>query len=97
MINPLPALIVVILMAASGFGGWRAAMDHRDALELERKQGWADALDATAREIAKVKVINKTINTQADTIIKEKTILQECKNPNEMVDLINRAAKGVAK
>ena len=95
--NPLFIFAVLVVVAgAGGYGGWRVAMDHRDALELAEAQGKAQALEATAKEIAKIDVRNVTIRQQGETIIKEKPIYQECKNTPEMMGVINKALTGGA-
>lgn len=98
MINPYILLVIVFAIAGAGAGGFWFGMDYTNgkyaALENERKAGWADALDATARELAKIKVTQRNVTNQAETIIKEKTIYAECKHTPEMVELLNQAAKG---
>lgn len=99
--NPYIILGAVLAVISASIGGFFFGMDYKEkqhsAMELERKIGWGEALEAAAKEISKVKIYNKNITTQAETVIREKTILQECKNPAEMVTLINRAAKGETK
>lgn len=100
---PSPYLIIATLLAigGAGAGGFWFGIDWQQKRyaeeELARKSGWADALDATAKELAKLKVVNQTINRQAETIIKEKTVYTECKNTPEMIQTINGALKGGAK
>lgn len=95
--NPLPLLIAAIaIAAASGWAGWQACSDHRDALALAEAQGKAQALEATAQAIARIEVKNVTIRQQAETIVREKTVYQDCRNTPEMVQLLNAAAKGGA-
>lgn len=95
--NPLPILLAVLLAAGGFAAGWKAQSDHRDALELAEAQGKAAALEATARELAKLDIKQVTIRQRAETITRENTVYAECKNPPEMVELINQAAKGDAK
>lgn len=95
-----PAFYLISVLAAVAGGAW-FGMDYANKqyaeAELARKSGWSEALDATARELAKIKVTQRNVTTQAETIIKEKTIYAECKNSPEMVQLLNAAAKGAAK
>lgn len=96
--NPLVYLFAALaLFLAGATGGWKACADHRDALNLAEFKGRADALDATAREIAKLDIKQVTIKQTAETIIKERTVYQECKNTPEMMKVLNEAAKGGAK
>lgn len=92
--NPWPILLAIILFAAGAAGGWKAANDHRDALELADARGKAEALEATAKEIAKVKIVHQTITNQLETQIKEKTFYETCKNDPAVVKTINEALRG---
>lgn len=96
--NPLVYLFAALaLFLAGATGGWKACADHRDALDLAEVKGKVDALNATADAIAKIDVKQVTIRQQAETIIKERTVYQECKNTPEMMKVLNEAAKGGAK
>lgn len=89
--NPWPIILAVILFAAGGFGGWRAAMDHRDALELADARGREEALTAVATELAKIKVVQKTNNITLEREIVEKRIYQDCKHSLEALKVLNDA------
>lgn len=96
--NPLVYLFAALaLFLAGAAGGWKACADHRDALDLAEVKGKTDALNATAEAIAKLDVKQVTIRQQAETIIKERTVYQECKNTPEMMKVLNDAAKGGTK
>lgn len=96
--NPLIyVLIAAALVGGGGFVGWRAAMDHRDAIDLAEFKGKADALTATAVEIAKIDVRNVTIRQKVETQIKEIPVYRDCKNTPEVMGSINEALKGGAK
>lgn len=91
--------VIAMLLVIGGFaaGGW-FGMDYKEkqyaASELERKQGWSDALDATATALAKVKIVQKTITNEVETRVKEVPIYQECKNTQAVIETINKAARG---
>lgn len=96
--NPLLIFAVLVVAASAGaFGGWKVANGHRDALELAQAQGKAEALEATAKEIAKIDVRQVTINKKVETEVREKPVYVECKNTPEMMQVINDALKGSAK
>lgn len=95
--NPWPIILAVVLLAAGAVGGWKACSDHRDALELAEAQGKAAALDATAREIAKIEVRNTTVKQTVETQIKEIPVYRDCKNTPEVLGTINEALKGATK
>jgi len=89
--SPWPLLLAVVLFATGGFGGWRAAMDHRDALELADARGKAEALEAVAIEMAKVKVIQKNTTQILEKEIHERVQYKECKHTPEALKALNSA------
>lgn len=89
--NPWPIILAVILFAAGGFGGWRAAMDHRDALELADARGKEEALQAVAEQLAKVKIIQRTTTNILEKEVKEKLVYSECKHSPEALKALNSA------
>jgi uncharacterized protein (UPF0333 family) len=95
--NPWPIILAIILLAAGAAGGWKAANDHRDALELVEAKGKSDALTATAEAIAKIDVRNVTVRQTVQTQIKEIPIYSECRNAPEVMQTINQALSGGAK
>lgn len=96
--NPLVYVVAVVLIAAAGAaGGWKVANDHRDALELAEAKGKADALTATAHEIAKIDVRNVTIKQTLETQTREVPVYRDCKNTPEVMKTINEALSGGVK
>jgi hypothetical protein len=91
MISPWPLVLAFVIAAGSGFAGWRAAMDHRDALELADARGRADALEAVATELAKVKIVQKTNNITLEKEVREKLVYTECKHTPEALKALNSA------
>ena len=89
--NPWPLLVSAFLFAAGGFGGWRAAMDHRDAIELADARGRADALEAVAGEIAKVKIVQKNTTQILEKEIHERIQYKDCKHTQEALKMLNDA------
>jgi len=89
--NPWPLLLAVVLFAAGGFGGWRAAMDHRDALELADGRGRAEALEAVATELAKVKIVQRNTTQILEKEVREKLVYTECKHTPEALKALNSA------
>ena len=92
--NPWPLLLAVLLLASGAAGGWWVNDNHRDALELREAQGKAQALTATAREIAKIEVKNTTIRQTLETQVKEIPVYRDCKNTPEVMGTINEALRG---
>lgn len=92
---------IALLLVIAGAGGVWFGIDYQQgryaAEELARKSGWADALDATARELSKLKIENRTINRATEKIIEREQVYRECINTPAMVQQINEALKGGAK
>lgn len=95
---PVVALILVLAGFASGswFGHDYATKQYAER-ELERKQAWGEALDATAKELSKIKITQRNITNQAETVIKREVVYADCKNTPEMLGIVNQAAKGGVK
>ena len=91
MFSPWPFVLAFVIAAGSGFAGWRAAMDHRDALELADARGRADALEAVAVELSKVKIVQKTNNITLEKEVREKLVYTECKHTPEALKALNSA------
>jgi hypothetical protein len=89
--SPWPFLLAVVLFAAGGFGGWRAAMDHRDALELADARGRADALEAVAVELSKIKITQKNTTQILEKEVRIEKQYQECKHSPEALKALNSA------
>ena len=99
MIN-WPAIYLLSVLAAAAGGGWFGfdyANKQYAEQELARKSGWADALQATAAEIAKIKVTNKTTTINAEKVIERETRYKDCVNTPAMINEVNAALKGGAK
>lgn len=96
--NPLVYVIAIVVLVAGGAaGGWKAANDHRDALELAESKGKYDALTATASAIAKIDVRNVTIKQTLETQTREVPVYRDCKNTEVVMKTINEALSGGAK
>jgi len=93
-------VIAIIAIAVAGLGGFGFGIRYEKGVyaaeEISRKTGWAEALDSTAKEIAKITVVQKTVNRAVEREVQTRTIYADCKNPPEMVELINKAARNEA-
>jgi hypothetical protein len=89
--SPWPILLAVVLFAAGGFGGWKAAMDHRDALELADARGRADALEAVAVELSKIKITQRNVTNILEKEVRVEKQYQECKHSPEALNALNSA------
>ena len=91
MISPWPFLLAIVLFAAGGFGGWRAAMDHRDALELADGRGRAEALEAVATELARIKVVQKNTTQVLEREIQTRVEYKDCRHTPAAYEALNKA------
>lgn len=94
--------VIALLLVIGGFaGGTYFGHDYANKQYAEKENirliAWGEALDKAAERVGKVNVTNRTIYQQGEKVIERETVLKECKNPPDMVDAINRAAKGVDK
>lgn len=89
--NPWPLLLAVILCAASAFGGWKAANDHRDALELADARGRADALEAVAVELSKIKITQRNVTNILEKEVRVEKQYAECRHSKQALDALNSA------
>ena len=87
-------LAAIALLGAGAAGGWKAASDHRDALDLADGKAKSESLLAAADAIAKIKVVQQHITTKGETIVRENTVYRDCRNTPEMVKVLNAAAAG---
>jgi hypothetical protein len=99
--NPYLLLAALLALGGAFAGGTWFGIDYQQKRyaeeELARKSGWADALESTAKELAKLKVVNQTRNITLEREIVEKRVYQDCKHSPESVRVLNDALKGGAK
>lgn len=65
-----------------------------DKKEKERLEAQASALEAAAKEIAKIKVTNVTRNVTLEKQIETQVMYKECRHTPEALKTINDALKG---
>ena len=66
-------------------------MDHRDALELADARGRADALEAVAVELSKIKITQKNTTQILEKEVRIEKQYQECKHSPEALKALNSA------
>lgn len=96
--NPYALLALVVIWLASMVGAAKLARDYTQGEYAEKENirliAWNEALDRAAERVGKVTATNKTIYVQGEKIIEREQVLKDCKNPPDMLEAINRAAKG---
>lgn len=100
---PNPYLIIGLMLAwlASMAGAGWLARDYTQGEYAEKENirmiAWMEALDKAAERVGTITAMNKTVYVQGEKIIEREQVLKDCKNPPDMIEAINRAAKGVEK
>lgn len=93
-----PVIALLLITVSFGGGTW-FGIDYQQKREaeheVERKQGWSDALEATAKELAKLKVTNRTVYNAVEREVREHTVYADCQNTDEAMKRLNEAAKGM--
>jgi hypothetical protein len=101
MINPYVILAAVAFWLASMVGAGWLARNYTQGEYAERENirliAWNEALDKAAERVGTLTSVNKTIYVKGEKIIEREQVLRDCKNPPEMIEAINAAAKGGAK
>ena len=95
-----PVVVLLSLMISFGAGvtgGIKWHSMEMDKKEKERLEAQASALEAAAKEIAKIKVANVTRNVTLEKEIRVEKQYMECRNTPEVMKQLNDALKGGAK
>jgi hypothetical protein len=92
-------ILAALLALVAAYGGGRAdgtrieRAKHLTAVETARDARDA-ALQVTADAIAKIEVRNVTIRQQAETIVREVPVYQQCRHDPDGLRLVNEAISG---
>lgn len=99
--NPYALLALVGFWLASMAGAGWLARDYTQGEYAKEENirliAWNEALDKAAERVGNLTSVNKTIYVQGEKIIEREQVLKDCKNPPDMIEAINAAAKGGAK
>jgi len=104
LLNPTVLLTVTLASAsAAGVGYYRGATNTRNAIEaseakLERVRQitYDAALAATAEEISKIQIVNRTIRQELEREIRTETKYVDCRSSDDVVRLLNAVLAGAA-
>lgn len=98
MINPWVILAAVVAVIAAYMGGRHDGREIADAQRLRDEQVARQVFDqaqaAAAGEIAKIKVINKTIHAEVRREIHQEPVYRDCRNTDVGLRGINAALAG---
>lgn len=95
-----PYLIIAFLLAVlgAGAGGFKLGADHELAAQAREDQhverAVAAATTVSAEAIAKIKVVNTTIQNEVQHEIRTNTVYADCRNSAVGMRLINEAISG---
>lgn len=88
------------LCAACGIGGYLHGVDVTEHSQLKQQaivdEAAKAARSATAEEIAKIKIVNRTVNQKVIREISENPVYKDCRVPKSGVDSANHALTGEA-
>lgn len=98
MINLIPIqfrlLALGIALVSAFFAGWKMNGWRHDSEYLARIEGAREALELTAKEIAKIEVQNTTIRQEVQTHVIEKPVYRDCRHDPDALRLLNHAITG---
>lgn len=93
--NPYLILVCVAGVLAVGAGGFKLGVDHEVASQAREDAHIAEAVDAAnsaaAAAIAKIKVVNTTVQNEVQREIQTNTVYRDCQHSAAGLQLVNRA------
>ena len=96
--NARIALVAVLAVLAAGTGGYlKGAKDTRNsykAMELRDAELYSKMVQATAEEISKIKIVNKTIRQELEREIQVRTEYRDCRHPDSVKRLLDAILTG---
>lgn len=91
----MPYLIAALILLGAGFGaGWEVNGWRYEAERAAEMRGAREALNLTAKELAKIDVKQVTIRQKVQTNVIEKTVYRECRHDPDTYRLLNDAITG---
>lgn len=98
MMNPYLIIAALVAVLAAGAGGFKLGADHEIAANAREQDHIAEAVDAanaaSAKAIADLKIVNKTIQNEVRREVETNTIYRDCVVPANGVQLANQALAG---
>ena len=96
--NPYLIIACLVAVIGAGAGGFKLGKDYEYASQAREDQHIAEAVDAanaaSAKAIASLKIVNKTIQNEVRREVETNTIYRDCVLPANGVQLANQALAG---
>jgi hypothetical protein len=97
MIKVVAIAVAVVVLAVGGFAaGSNYKQGQWDAAKVAEAEGQTKALEAAAKEIAKIEVTQQTIVQKVRRETIEKPVYRDCVVPAAGIGLLNEAIDGKA-
>lgn len=96
--NPYLIIATLVAVLAAGAGGFKLGADHEVAAKAREDKHIAEAVEAantaSAEAIAKIKVVNKTIQNEVQREVQNNIVYRDCKHTPDGLRLLNEAITG---
>ena len=96
--NPYLIIAALVAVLAAGAGGFKLGADHEIAAQAREQNHIAEAVDAantaSAQAIAKIKVVNTTIQNEVQREVQNNIVYRDCKHTPDGLRLVNDALTG---
>lgn len=96
--NPYLVIAALLAVLAAGAGGFKLGADHEVAAKARENEHVTAAIEAAstaaAHAIAKIKVVNTTIQNEVQHEIRTNTVYADCHNSAGGLRSINEALSG---
>lgn len=96
--NPYLIIATLVAVLAAGAGGFKLGADHEIAAKAREEKHIAEAVTAankaSAEAIAKIKIVNKTIQNEVQREVQNNVVYRDCKHTPDGLRLLNEAITG---
>lgn len=104
LLNPwMLVAVMVAVSTAGGAGYWRGSVNTKNRLEAQAareeriaQMTYEKAMAATASEISKIKVVNKTITQELEREVRTEPVYIDCRHSDDVKRLLDAILTGQA-
>jgi len=93
--NPYIIIFALVSLMGAGWGGFTLGVDHEKAIQVDRQDAIAEAVDAAnnvwADKVASLKPTFTTIQNKVEKQIETNVVYRDCKVTEEVMRLVNEA------